>query len=126
MMTDLERAVLQKLLDGDHPALKVLRAQLEKCGVASREMTGSGFFTGLEVERTSDIEPLAGLDVRFGDVEASIPGLEHGAGFVLLIRDGYLAELEAYSYEEPWPADVDGFELRLSQATRDLSKLPPG
>jgi hypothetical protein len=38
-------------------------------------------------------------------------GLEHGAGFELLVKDGYLRMLEGYSYDEPWPDSIHTFDL---------------
>lgn len=39
----LEAAVLQKLLDGDHPVLDALRQQLPDLAVKERKYTGVGF-----------------------------------------------------------------------------------
>ena len=61
--------------------------------------------------------------MRIGDVYAEIPGLEHGAGFVLYIKDGYLDMLEGYSYDEPWPSSVEGFALHYSSGERDVRSL---
>ena len=45
----LERAVLGKLFDGDHPALISLRRHAELAKVASRKLTGAGFYTSFEL-----------------------------------------------------------------------------
>jgi hypothetical protein len=46
-LTELEKAVLRKLLTGRHPVLKALREQLAACWVSDRDYTGSGFHTDL-------------------------------------------------------------------------------
>ena len=94
----LEAAVLEKLLDGDHPILVGLRAQLAGSVVAEREYTGVGFFTTFAVNATA--RPISVSSLRFGDVEATIAGLQHGAGFVVFVDGGVLTMLEGYCYGE--------------------------
>jgi hypothetical protein len=121
-LTNLERAVLTRLLAGDHPVLIVLREQAARAKVARREFTGVGFFCLLHVP--PDLSPVAaGADFTIGDVSASIPGLEHGAGFLLFVRQGRLSELEAFSYEERWPSEVTTFTLDYLSYPRNL-ELP--
>lgn len=84
-------------------------------------MTGVGFFTTLEVDRSR--APAIHGSARFGDVDATIEGLQHGAGFVVRIEDGYLADLEGFSYEEPWPTSIRDFQLTYRGAVRDLGLL---
>ena len=48
-LTVLERAVLGAATAGSHPVLTRLRGQLDGLRVASRELTGHGFFTDLAV-----------------------------------------------------------------------------
>jgi hypothetical protein len=117
-LNDLERGVLEMLIAGDTPSSKAMRAQLDASRVADRELTGAGFFTELEVDRTAvpaieDREP-------FGDVHAEIEGLSYGAGFLLWIRDGYISTLEGYSFEEPWPDVIPGFTLSYTEKSHDL------
>ncbi len=47
-----------------------------------------------------------------GDLE----GVAHGAGFVLFIRDGALACLEGFTYDEPWPETIKSFTLNYEPA----------
>jgi hypothetical protein len=84
----LEQAVLRKLLDGDHPVLAALRGQLTGVTAKSRERSGVGFFTEFSVLKTVTPAPVAKL--RFGDVQATIDGLRHGAGFLLYVDDGLI------------------------------------
>lgn len=116
-LTPLERAVLTMLLDGEHPILASLRRQLPELSVKSRETTGVGFFVELGVSSLALRAPLSSA-VTIGDVEATIDGLQRGAGFVLVLEDGLLAMLEGYSYDEPWPEVVTEFSLRYVDASR--------
>ena len=122
-LTDLERGVLDALLSGENHVLEVLRKQLRNCRVRSRELTGSGFFTELQVDRGLPAALTSAEMLRIGDVNAKISGLEHGAGFVLFVKDGFLEMLEGYSYEEPWPESVGEFELSYTGKSRSLESL---
>ncbi len=123
-LSSLEYAVLDKLLAGHDPRLRLLREQLEGCRIESREFTGKGFLTELAVLRPARRTPLDIHAGRLDDVLATIDGLEHGAGFLLYITDGELDALEGYSYGEPWPDVIRGFELSYAEGpTRDLRGL---
>jgi hypothetical protein len=109
-MTDLERAVLTKFLDGDHPVLNSLRRQLETCSVSTRELTGVGFYANLVAD--ASVAPRVESDFIFSDVVAQqVDGLQHGACFVLYVESGVLKMLEGCSYDEPWPEQISGFQL---------------
>jgi len=112
-LTEFEAAVLTKLLTGDHPVLEALRSQFESCRVGSREATGHGFFVNLDVPRSPGPAPAPVRRFQVSGVGAAIPGLKHGAGFVLFIEEGYISFLEGFSYEEPWPTEVSEFSLRF-------------
>lgn len=119
-LNDLEQAVMDKLLDGDHPVLAALREQAARARVSSHECSSAGFFCSFEV--SADAAPLPGsTDFELGDVDAAVDGLEHGAGFLLFVRGGRLAALEGYTYEEPWPAEATTFRLTYRQEPRDLN-----
>jgi hypothetical protein len=120
-LTNFERAVLEKLLAGDEPFLGGLRRQLRVCTIRERTMTGVRFFVELDVDRS--LASAIDRSGRFGDVDATIEGLDHGAGFVLLIDDGYLRELEGYSYGEPGPESIGSYELAYHDPERDLEGL---
>ena len=117
-LNEFEAAVLEKLLAGDSPALVVLRAQAQAARLSSREYTGAGFFLSFDVP--ADAPTVAAKDFHFGDVDAVVDGLRHGAGFVLFVRGGRLDVLEGYSYEEPWPKEISGFKLTYQREPREL------
>ena len=125
LLEPLESAVLQKLLDGDHPVLVALRGQLPGLSVKERKQTGTGFFTEFSTAAAASPAPLVSGKLRFGDVQATINGLKHGAGFLLYVDQGLLHFLEGYSYEEPWPEQVCEFVVKYSSPDRktELAKL---
>jgi hypothetical protein len=111
LLSALERSVLEKLLDGNHPVLAALRAQLDSCEVSSRQFSGVGFFTNLRVDRSVRPAPTSHPRIHISGVGGKISGLEHGAGFVLFVTDGYLDFLEGFTYDEPWPPVISEFLL---------------
>jgi hypothetical protein len=116
----LERAVLERLLDGPHETLAILRQQLETLEVTERNLTGAGFFTYFKVAPSAAAADIREEEVIWGDVEAEIEGLEHGAGFLLYIQRGRLASLEGYTYDESWPEQVGRFKLTYHESPRRL------
>jgi hypothetical protein len=49
----MEKAVLEKLLEGDLLELALLRAQLQSARVQRRDWTGAGFWTNCDVDPAS-------------------------------------------------------------------------
>jgi hypothetical protein len=121
----LEIAVLQKLLNGDHPILAALRDQIDGLSVKTRKNTGAGFFTEFSTAAAVRPASVPSGRIRFGDVQATVDGLKNGAGFLLLIEQGFLHMLEGYSYEEPWPETIGEFSLKYTSPDRkkELAKL---
>jgi hypothetical protein len=121
ILNELERAVLTKLLEGEHPLLAQLREQLPHCRVSHRELTGHGFFAYLNV---GDAPGADDVKLRFGDVVAEIDGMLHGAGFLLFVDQGLLTMLEGYGYDDPWPSGIMGFTLKYTYGEkRDWAAL---
>ena len=121
-LNDLEQAVLDKLLAGDHPALSTLREQARRAQLVGREYTGVGFFCDFQVP--GDVPVVSG-DFHISDVVGELHGLAHGTGFVLFVRDGRLNMLEGFTYDEPWPQEIGQFTLTYESEPRDLSLPGP-
>jgi hypothetical protein len=121
-LNELERAVLDKMLAGDHPVLAILRQQADVARLSKRVSTGVGFVCEFEVDRSA---PITGGDFHIGDVDATVTGLAHGAGFVLFVVKGRICRLEGYTYDEPWPEQIERFSLKYSdpQRRKQLAKL---
>ncbi|NUQ35661.1 MAG: hypothetical protein HUU29_12065 [Planctomycetaceae bacterium] len=110
-LTKLERAVMDALLDGDHPVLGILRQQYAEAKVVSRELSGVGFFTNFTVpESVPRLKEEIGL---IGGVGAEVEGINHGAGFWLFLKDGHINMLEGFTYDDPWhdPDLAEDFQL---------------
>jgi hypothetical protein len=115
----LEAAVLDMLLQGDHPVLHALRKQVPGLTVGHRERTATGFFAELRPRETAVPAPIPTGKGQLDDVMARIPGLDRGAGFVLFVEGGLLAVLEGFAHDdEPWPARVGDFTLEYRSADR--------
>ena len=121
-LNDLERAVLDMLLDGDHPVLVMLRAQAEKSRLSSREYTGVGFYSNFDVP--PDVPALeTERDFHIRDLNAVVDGVKHGVDFILFVREGRLDWLEGVTFEGPWPNVIRNFKLSYRSEPRSLSFL---
>ena len=122
-LTPLEQQVTQMLLDGDDETLSVLRQQAERADVSSREMTGVGFYTKFLVP-SSSARPAGQPSFKLGDVNGSAANLKHGCGFLLYVDDGTLTMLEGYTYDEPWPDEIQELKLEYSSGPdRDMEQV---
>ena len=118
-LTDLEREALEMLLAGDHVQLEILRHQLAKAVVSSRELTGVGFFTHFQVP--PEIPRLSIKErITLCDIEVDIQGLHYGASIILFVDDGVLNFLEGVASVDPWPDKIENFKLGY------LGQIPPG
>lgn len=96
-LTQIEHAVVDKLLSVAFPGSEQLRAQLPHTVVTGG--CGCGCATiSLQVD-TSAATPVP--VVCSAPVSADISVGDHSAGIVLLVADGYLSYLEVYSVGEP-------------------------
>jgi len=116
-LSKFERDVIDKLLNGNSDALRILKSQIDMARITCRN-TGAGFFLSFDVPDTcSRVTP---EKCRIGDVTATIAGLKYGAGFVLFVNDGFVRQLEGYSYEEPWPDEILEYTLSYMDECRNL------
>jgi hypothetical protein len=90
--------------------LDALRAQLGKATVVSRTHSGVGFVTRIDVPDTIPRAVESTLP-RLRPVLAAHPQLTDRAEFLLQLRAGRLAVLEAYCFEGAWPADEAEFRV---------------
>ncbi|MDH4022953.1 MAG: hypothetical protein OEW88_11585 [Gammaproteobacteria bacterium] len=107
-LSPLERTVLTVMLEGD--ACAGLRAQLARATAVSRTHSGVGFVTRIDVPDEVPAVPEAATP-RPRAVYAEHPRLKERAEFLLQLRGGRLAVLEAYCVEGSWPADETEFRV---------------
>lgn len=111
-LSPLERTVLTAMLKGggSSDGLEALRAQLAKATVASRTHSGVGFVTRIALPDTTPSAIEASLPL-LRPILAAHPRLTERAEFLLQLRGGRLAVLEAYCFEGGWPADEAEFRV---------------
>jgi len=109
-LSPLERTVLTAMLRGDGEGFRALQAQLARATVVSRTHSGVGFVTRIEVPEEIPTVPEAAA-LRPRAVFADHPQLHDPAEFLLQLRAGRLAVLEAYCFEGAWPADETDFQV---------------
>jgi hypothetical protein len=109
-LSSLEREVLQRVLARDDPALEALRGQALVATVSGRTFSGVGFMTRLAVP---DAMPAASGDAapRLRPLLARHPALAEPVEFMLQVRAGRLATLEAFCGDGCWPDDEAAFRL---------------
>lgn len=121
-LTNFELSILAKQLEGEDPLLCMLRAQIPAAQVLHRRWSGVGFFTTVCVPERLAVSGIG--RAQLNDVAADIESLVHGAGFVLFIENGRISLLEGFTFDEPWPqGDIGPFQLRFTQAPRDLHEV---
>src|SRR5712664_210138 len=84
--------------------------------VTERELTGVGFFTHFTIPGEAPVRRDL-TDAVIQDVAADIRGLEHGASFMLFIRDGVLSFLEGVASTGDWPEQTDDFNVYRPQVS---------
>lgn len=107
-LTALERSVLEAMLAGDGADRAALKAQLARATVLSRTHSGVGFVTRLAVPESV---PALAAPARLAPVRARHPALADPAEFLLDLRSGRLAVLEAFCFDGAWPADEAAFRV---------------
>lgn len=112
----IERAAIEAII-GEYPILAdALACQLAEATVCNRRDTGKGFYTDLIV---SDGAPLVVTPSPIGEPSADVDGLEHGMGFLLMVRDCKMVCLEGYSFEDH-AAPIDFETVAFSMIARPL------
>lgn len=103
-------SVIEALLRGDDDVLVRLREQMAASVCRGPKFTGAGFFADIAVG--SSAKPLRNRPTfRIEDVAGEIAGLVNGAGFILSVKDGFIDQLEGYSFNEAWPRIIEGYAL---------------
>ncbi len=125
-MTDanlLEERVLEMMVSQFKDSrARYLRDQIHSARVVRRTFTGCGFFVDIEVPETSAAVP---DEPRFqlSGVCGNSPRLRHGIGFVLFVERGRLSMLEAFTYDEPWPSDLEQIALAYAPEETGSAEL---
>ncbi|SRR6266404_1763202 len=130
---EMERRVMEFLLAGDLPILRLLRDQYAHVSVENREYSGVGVFSDFTVR--ADAPRVTPPNFTISDISYELANVQNGGSAVLFIRDGALSMLELYNWTDDWPADLDitaltylvpkkpGTKEFVPSATRDINVL---
>jgi hypothetical protein len=110
-LSRLEHAVLRAIASQYSGHDVAMDAQHSSAWVTNRRNTGAGFYTTFAVDPSARLLPLGS---PVGDAFATVPNLAYGIGFILWLKDGYLNELEGFSFGE------DTSELDLETTAFEL------
>ena len=120
--TSLERAAIEAILGESGESRATIARQLLHSVVLSRENTGGGFFTEIEVGSAVESPRVKG---SFGEnVWMSIDGLEYGLGMILHFKDGRASLLEGYAVGPEDTSSIDFGQARFVVADAP-GPLPP-
>lgn len=113
----LEAAVLDALALEATPCAPLLAQQRAFLEVRERKSSPAGFFTWFTLRPRAPIT--TGINSRCGEVQARIPGLQTGMGFLLLVDAGRVTMLEGYTYGEEMPELSQLVQFALGAPARD-------
>jgi len=103
---NFEKEIMEKFISENDEHAEMLKLQYKNAHIKSREFTGCGFITDFNIAdeyRISNIDRL-GL---WGNFRAEINDLMYGVGFLLIIKDGLIHELDCHSFGgEGFPTDL--------------------
>jgi hypothetical protein len=110
VISPIERAVLDAQAERLGPAGPTWLAQCRQARVVNRSHSGVGFVTRFEVP--ADAAALADDAARrVGAVYASHPALREPAEFLIQVKEGRLASIEAFCFDGMWPPDEADFRI---------------
>jgi hypothetical protein len=100
-LTELERRVLEFLLQEDSEENRVLSEQLASCSLESRERNGYGIYTNFQV---ADFSPRC-VRENFELNDCSVVLSGQACGFILFVREGKAEFLEGFPLGgDEWPS----------------------
>jgi hypothetical protein len=97
-VADAIQRLLPPLTAGDGLFLHTLREQYARSRIESVELTGVGFYVDFLVP--DDVPLTTPLSWAGGGATLFITTAENGGGCVLFVRDGKLATLEVYTFDD--------------------------
>lgn len=98
------------MLAGDVAGFDLLRQQLASATTVSRTYSGVGVVTRIAVPASLAAVP-ADVSIPLRPLLATHPRLPEGTEFLLQLRNGRLAVLEAYCLQGDWPVDEQAFRI---------------
>lgn len=105
---ELEKDLMNKILEEDTPVNKILRQQYESCTIESRDFTGKGVFTNFKVEDDNLLNEIVEYD--YATVDGKINDID--VGFILFVTNE-IYFLEGFTYGDIWPDTILSYELYM-------------
>jgi len=109
--------VMQKMLAGDHWALKVLRAQYLHATIKKTEITDDRFFVYYDIPKEFYIDD---INFMFNDVGAMING-----PVILLnlhIENGAIDYLTGINIHKKWPEEIKTYRIAYANEGKGISE----
>jgi len=106
-LSDFEKIIIDTILENakkQNPTLNILKLQFLNLSVQKRTYTNVGFFTDFQFKK-NNLSLGRDINMEIGSIHVEMENLKFGAGFILYIRNGLIATLEGYCYDESWPRD---------------------
>lgn len=121
----LVHEVMEKLLAGEHPTLKYLKAQYEQSRISSIEYSGVGIFANFEIAPTAVVDSRVGRVVLNANFGARMMDESCSLGFMLFVSDGKVDFLEGVvDIGDCWPSLLQGYSLVIPE-TKLSQPIPP-
>ena len=115
MVDEIERILLDALLQGDDPMLDQLRMQHRSMSVSSADFTGVGYF--IHYEADTKLPPVSPRNFHIDDVFFGFRDSFVTANAILFIRDGYIDFLELVVLDGDWPQQDTISEITYTNRT---------
>src|SRR3569623_1751139 len=112
-LTDLERTALEAVLAELGEGRSEIAGQLLGASVLSRENSGGGFFTALELR--SEIPPHFRNRQLGRNAWISVEGMSHGLGMILHLREAEVPLLEGYAVAPENTSSIDFEQVRFAR-----------
>ena len=109
-MSDFEISVLNKFLEGQGKNVSMLRNQMQNLMVKNRQQSRSGVF--IKFHQNNSIFALEDKNRHVIEgVKGFANNIKYSIGFILYLENGMIDMLEAYTYDETWPEQLDKLKL---------------
>ena len=108
-ITKFEKNAIEYILKNINAPRKLF-FQLNSIYVASRYFSGRGFFSDFLMSNNQEKLKCNTEDGKFS-CQFTTSVLKYGGGAILLIKNGYLQQLEIYTYDEPFPENLEEIDF---------------
>jgi len=122
-VTELEKAVLERMLNEGELSLLKSTVNFDVVRVRDREFTGAGFLT--EFERSEELKLFdEATSLRWGKVGARLNPSKIETGYLIYVDNGYVTTIEGYTYGDEWPHELVRIELYDLKPGEELVNPP--